>query len=377
MVSKILISIMLLFSINTLTAQNNSTLKKTFPKKAYKYVEEMLPIPAGELIIHTNPAVKSIEKDSSLIIDNFDKKCTINSFHLSDHEVTNYEYKQFTNWVKRKRVVTLLNEYLPERYPSPEEGVLPYDMEFNMEGAEEVYILETEGYYIEEGKNLNSKSIDRQALIFPAFQNGEWKHIKVYPDTTVWINDFPYSFNAPMTQNYYWHPAYDPYPVIGVSYYQALAYCQWLTDRINEEILIAEKVIKERSWEFSTQLFSKFSSNKKHLHLLISPIRLPSEKEWTYASQAYSGDLIEQKMNKLTKYNANIINSKVNLKLENSGQVKDKIVEIIVQISGETFVAEEGNKKFETSFDQALTSIKRQMKRHKEKIIDRKRSAAH
>src|SRR5690606_27730321 len=42
--------------------------------------------------------------------------------------------------------------------------------------------------------------------------------IPIYPDTMVWIRDFSYSYNEPMTRNYFWHPAYDDYPVVGVSW---------------------------------------------------------------------------------------------------------------------------------------------------------------
>ena len=39
--------------------------------------------------------------------------------------------------------------------------------------------------------------------------------VKVYPDTTVWIRDFNYSYNEPMHNDYFWHEAYSDYPVVG------------------------------------------------------------------------------------------------------------------------------------------------------------------
>ena len=45
----------------------------------------------------------------------------------------------------------------------------------------------------------------------------EKETINVYPDTLVWIHDFTYSFNEPMHDKYFWHPAYDDYPVVGVN----------------------------------------------------------------------------------------------------------------------------------------------------------------
>lgn len=74
---------------------------------------------------------------------------------------------------------------------------------------------------------------------------------------------------------------------------------------------------------------------------------------------------IEKKLSKLSQVFDKIINVDVILKLENAGQVKDKIAEIKLQIPGQVLFAKESSKTFEESVDNAIDSLKRQLVKHK------------
>ena len=78
---------------------------------------------------------------------------------------------------------------------------------------------------------------------------------------------------------------------------------------------------------------------------------------------------VYEKVNKLETYHDKIVNAEVFLKLENSGgKIKNKIAEIRLHVPGATLFAKEQSKQFEESVDLAANSIRRQLKRNKEKV---------
>lgn len=79
-------------------------------------------------------------------------------------------------------------------------------------------------------------------------------------------------------------------------------------------------------------------------------------------------DFIEKKLEKLETFYDRILDIHVSLKLENSGQIKDKWVELKLSVPGQILVVKENSKSFEESTDKAVDTMARQLKKHKEKI---------
>ena len=125
----------------------------------------------------------------------------------------------------------------------------------------EVVMISKETAYIDDEGRIVSQTIDRPI-------SGPWDFlntyiINIYPDTTVWVNDFQNSDNEMYLRNYFSNPAYNDYPVVGVSWEQANAFCAWRTDYLLKGLGPEARYIQR--------------------------YRLPTEAEWEYAARGKEG----------------------------------------------------------------------------------------
>ena len=249
---------------------------------------------------------------------------TVPSFYMDETEITNSEYRQFVHWVKDSIALAMLarkadelelgednrdgigefafkdadtsnlnefqkymranyydvnedlysgralnwdadltwdtEDYVDQNYAEIMDSLyLPPELWYNGEKKLDVSkLIYAYTWFDAEGAAAESKRSRKQFIDRKPFIKKE--EIEIYPDTTVWIKDFVYSYNEPMHNNYFSHPAYQDYPVVGISWKQAVAFCNWRTNFKNS--------------------FQRDNGKPN-----VSKFRLPNEAEWEYAAR--------------------------------------------------------------------------------------------
>lgn len=238
-------------------------------------------VPSGSIHIGDN------DQDVPMAQIGPNKQMTVVAFYMDETEITNNEYRQFIYSVMDSIVREKLAAQNAEKYSTPldpeggsDEHALNYDVKIDPEDVKsndeikDLYYNQAETYYRQkqwdvrkikykyENIDLHSAAqLHREAgykVSRAKFKTVE--EVQIYPDTLVFIRDFTYSYNEPMTQVYFWHPKYDDYPVVGVNWHQAKAFCRWRTMYLN----------------------SFYGDIDEYT---VTDFRLPTEYEWEYASR--------------------------------------------------------------------------------------------
>ncbi|MBK7887287.1 MAG: SUMF1/EgtB/PvdO family nonheme iron enzyme [Bacteroidetes bacterium] len=147
---------------------------------------------------------------------------------------------------------------------------------------------------------------------------------KALPDTLVWRDRL--AFNEPYVELYLRHPAYQDYPVVGVNWLQCNDFCSWRTDRVNEQILIREGILRVNPAQVNEDNFNTDSylagqyeglvksplqdlnpnvdSRKVRMEdgILLPRYRLPTEAEWEFASLSLIGNTVFENVNERKLY---------------------------------------------------------------------------
>lgn len=254
--------------------QQKSRIRPVIP-----YEHQKLTAPPGMVYV---PGGSTIIKYSQQATDsNCVKKVSLSSFFIDKTEITNQQYRQFVEWVIDSIAIT---NYLrdDDKYFKDAKVLDSASHEINtvrrinwakVDHKEIFDNAETRAKVralLDERGQIRKDSIQfaftymRSKGTNPKTKPGTYatEAIPVYPDQEIWAKDLTNAQTDILVENYFTSPPYDDYPVVGVNWKQARAFCSWRSMTSNGFTTVADYM--------------------KNYHLSYS---LPSEAQWVYAAQ--------------------------------------------------------------------------------------------
>ncbi|MBS1782791.1 MAG: SUMF1/EgtB/PvdO family nonheme iron enzyme [Bacteroidetes bacterium] len=197
----------------------------------------------------------------------------MSGYYMDATEISNQEYRQFTTWVRDSIAHVMLGDFIDD--PNGNGQRVDFRKRVNYNDAD-VQDQLASLYIPAEQSGWGKREFDNSKLVYhyetfdydEAVKNpGQPRNnfvrkydIGIFPDTTVWMRQFSYSYNEPIAMQYNWFPAFNNYPVVGVNWIQANAFCNWRTNLWRGE--------RER--------------NKQYFE---GEFRLPNEMQWEWAAR--------------------------------------------------------------------------------------------
>jgi formylglycine-generating enzyme required for sulfatase activity len=189
---------------------------------------------------------------------NEDEQRAIESLYVTN-PVTGEKMLDWSQMNYRYEVYDYTTAALRRNRLNPQDRNLNTDVVIN---PNDVVMISKDTAYIDDEGRIVRETIDRPL-------SGPWDFlntyiVNIYPDTTCWVNDFQNSENEGYMRYYFSNPAYNEYPVVGVTWEQANAFCAWRTEYLLKGLGPEARYVQR--------------------------YRLPTEAEWEYAARGVDGN---------------------------------------------------------------------------------------
>lgn len=171
----------------------------------------------------------SVDQDQASLV-NPPRQIAVSSFYMDKCVVTNNQYREFINELLAKATAG-------QGQQNPTGDQAGADTSSVVDGA------------ARGGDQAPSSTVSKDFVMQ-----------KLYPNMERWKEDFAHHYADPIQDNYYEHPAFDGFPVVGITWEAAKAYMAWRTEYLNDY-------------------------RGKHNLWSMPAFTLPTAAQWTYAAR--------------------------------------------------------------------------------------------